>query len=280
MALDALRSNPSTSIKKPQNTEQTTAQSPKNAKTVLHNPMNQSNYVDVDYIDDDIQNFPCEITESTPLLPLSESFTNTLENLSVDDENASNGESKTIKLILEMTKQILMQNNSIMEKQKALESTVTLLTNDVKALQSLQENFKPNMRDHVNEWWQKGMTQGIKNAIDNWLYPNEKIYEQTIQKELENFCPDKMVRYKKNSKWETLFSKIENSISTESCKYCGALFGSFRRAIFDHVFKKKISPTVNSESSESEIIAWKASEEQGNDEEDQENNESSTTESE
>ncbi|CAG8827705.1 5490_t:CDS:2, partial [Gigaspora rosea] len=88
-----------------------------------------------------------------------------------------------------------------------------------------------------------------------------KIYEQTIQKELENFCPDKMVRYKKNSKWETLFSKIENSISTESCKYRGALFGSFRRAIFDHVFKKKILLTVNSESSESEIIAWKASEE-------------------
>ncbi|RIB30291.1 hypothetical protein C2G38_2054213, partial [Gigaspora rosea] len=86
------------------------------------------------------------------------------------------------------------------------------------------------------------MTQGIKNAIDNWLYPNEKIYEQTIQKELENFCPDKM-------------------ISTESCKYLEALFGSFQRTIFDHVFKKKISPTVNSESSESEIIAWKASEE-------------------
>ncbi|RIB30290.1 hypothetical protein C2G38_2238351 [Gigaspora rosea] len=153
-ALDALRSNPSTSIKKLRNTEQTTAQSPKNAKTVLHNSMNQSNYVDVDDIDDDIQNFPREITESTPRLPLSKSFTNTLENLSVDDKNASNGESKTMKLILEMTKQILMQNNSIMEKQKALESTVTLLTNDVKALQSLQENFKPNMRDHVNEWWQ------------------------------------------------------------------------------------------------------------------------------
>ncbi|CAG8675323.1 15830_t:CDS:2, partial [Cetraspora pellucida] len=33
------------------------------------------------------------------------------------------------------------------------------------------------------------------------------------------------------------------------------------RAIFDHVFKKKVSPTVNSESSESNIIFWKESNE-------------------
>ncbi|CAG8513756.1 12938_t:CDS:2 [Dentiscutata heterogama] len=86
-----------------------------------------------------------------PRLPLSKSFTNMLENLSVDDENASNSESKMMKLILEMTKQILTQSISIMEKQKALESTVTLLTNDIKVLKSLQENFKPNMKDHDRE---------------------------------------------------------------------------------------------------------------------------------
>ncbi|CAG8809216.1 11494_t:CDS:2, partial [Dentiscutata erythropus] len=68
----------------------------------------------------------------------------------------------------------------------------------------------------------------------------------------EALNPDKMGRYKRDSKCETLFGKIENS-------YRGALFGSLRRAIFDHVFKKKISQTVNSESSESEIISWKNS---------------------
>ncbi|CAG8706901.1 1007_t:CDS:2, partial [Scutellospora calospora] len=88
----------------------------------------------------------------------------------------------------------------------------------------------------------KEVVQGIKNVIDNWLYPNDKIYKQAIRKELEALCPNKMSR-------------------TESCKYCKALFGSFRCAIFDHVFKKEVSPTVNSESSESEIISWMASEE-------------------
>ncbi|CAG8575392.1 11414_t:CDS:2 [Dentiscutata erythropus] len=58
------------------------------------------------------------------------------------------------------------------------------------------------------------MIQDIKNAIDNWLYLNDKIYEQAIRKELEALCLDKM-----------------------------------------------ILPTVNLESSESEIISWKVSEE-------------------
>ncbi|CAG8662290.1 2767_t:CDS:2, partial [Racocetra persica] len=117
-----------------------------------------------------------------------------------------------MKSILETTKQVLMQNISIIEKQIALEGMITQLARDIKTLQTLHENFKSNMRDRGHEWWQKGATQ-----------------------ELETLCPDKMVWYRSNSKWEALFTKIENSISTESCKYC--------------------------ESSESEITAWKESEE-------------------
>ncbi|CAG8646097.1 2705_t:CDS:2, partial [Racocetra fulgida] len=100
----------------------------------------------------------------------------------------SNEENKMMKSILETTKQVLMQNISIIEKQTALEGMITQLACDVKALQTLHENFKSNMGDR------------IKNAIDNWLYPNDKIYEQAIRKELETLCPDKMVWYKSNSK--------------------------------------------------------------------------------
>ncbi|RIB30004.1 hypothetical protein C2G38_2027220 [Gigaspora rosea] len=53
---------------------------------------------------------------------------------------------------------------------------------------------------------------------------------------------------------------LDATISAESCKYRGALFGSFRHAVFEHVFKNKILPTVNSESSEAEIALWKLSE--------------------
>ncbi|CAG8819816.1 10149_t:CDS:2, partial [Dentiscutata erythropus] len=157
LALDALRSNPSTSIiKKPRNTNnETIIQSTKSTKKVSQ-PLNQSinDGVDVDNIDDNTQNFLRENTESVPRLLLSKSFTNTLGNLTVDDENTSNSENKTMKLILETTKQILSQSISIIEKYEALESAVTLLSNDVKALQSLNENFKLNTRDHDNEWWQ------------------------------------------------------------------------------------------------------------------------------
>ncbi|CAG8784574.1 17726_t:CDS:1, partial [Cetraspora pellucida] len=56
----------------------------------------------------------------------------------------------------------------------------------------------------------KGVMQDIKAAVDNWLYPNDKVYEEAIQKELEILCPDKMERYRKGTKWEALFNKIKN----------------------------------------------------------------------
>ncbi|CAG8825770.1 8184_t:CDS:2, partial [Cetraspora pellucida] len=43
---------------------------------------------------------------------------------------------------------------------------------------------------HINI--EHGVMQGIKVAVDNWLYPNDKVYEEAIRKELEILCPDKM----------------------------------------------------------------------------------------
>ncbi|CAG8758088.1 2415_t:CDS:2, partial [Cetraspora pellucida] len=105
----------------------------------------------------------------------------------------SNEENKMMKSILETTKQVLTQNISIIEKQKALESMITQLANDIKTLQSIHKNFKSNMGDC-------GAIQGIKNVIDNWLYPNDKIYEQAIQQELETLCPNRMGQYRRDVK--------------------------------------------------------------------------------
>ncbi|CAG8724743.1 2514_t:CDS:2, partial [Dentiscutata erythropus] len=227
--LDALKAGSSTSaMKKQQNTSGLTCQRSQKNKVSHHSFHSTS----ASY----------EITESPPRSPLNKILTNTSEKLSVDTYRDE--ESKTINALLEMTNKILMQNTSIMEKQEALESTVTYLVRDIKALQSSQENLKLKANDN-----------------DNWLYSNERIYEESIHKELEEFCPDKIERYKKISRWEGLYSKIENSIGAESCKYHGALFGSFRHAVFENVFKNKISPSVNSESSEAEITSWKSSKE-------------------
>ncbi|CAG8748060.1 16837_t:CDS:2, partial [Cetraspora pellucida] len=168
-ALNALRSGPSASIIKPRNASKPTTQ-----------PLN----IDINNIDNNTQNSPCEIDLASDALRsgLSTSIIKKPRNATSTKEN------ETMKLILEITKQVLMQNMSIIEKQDALESVF-------------------NVRGHDNEWWQKGAIKGIKKAIDNWLYPNNKIYEQAIRKELE------------------------------------------------------MLPTVNLESSESEIITWKASEE-------------------
>ncbi|CAG8804627.1 26088_t:CDS:2, partial [Dentiscutata erythropus] len=61
----------------------------------------------------------------------------------------------------------------------------------------------------------KGATQEIKAAVDNWLYPGDRIYKQTIRNELVALCPDKMERYKKDTKWEALFDKIKNCSEAE-----------------------------------------------------------------
>ncbi|CAG8746177.1 21210_t:CDS:2, partial [Cetraspora pellucida] len=83
--------------------------------------------------------------------------------------------SKTINSILEISKQLLTQNTSIMKRQEALEVM---------------------------------------------LYPNNKVYEEAIQKELEILCLDKMERYRKGTKWEALFNKIENVKSSDDICWC------------------------------------------------------------
>ncbi|CAG8474922.1 41042_t:CDS:10 [Gigaspora margarita] len=121
-----------------------------------------------------------------------------------------------------------------MEKQEILETTLTQLTNNVKTLDSSYENLKSKTKENKYEWWQKGATQGIKIAVDNWLYSSDRIYEQAIQNEIVALCPGRMERYKKDTKLEALFGKIENL---------------------------KVSSTVNLESSEAEIVSWKSSDE-------------------
>ncbi|CAG8782215.1 9461_t:CDS:2, partial [Cetraspora pellucida] len=84
-ALDALRSSPSTSIlKKPRNANETII---KNTNKVLRKSIDQENIrnTDINDINDNTQYY--KITESPPRSLLNESFTNTLENLSVDSKN-------------------------------------------------------------------------------------------------------------------------------------------------------------------------------------------------
>ncbi|RIB18104.1 hypothetical protein C2G38_2185541 [Gigaspora rosea] len=210
-----------------------TSQSFRSIDKKLSTNKNNIDNSDVIDIDEDVT------TESPRRSPINKIFINTPEKSSVVAKCALSDESDSVNCLLDITKKVLEQNTSIMEKQNALEGILTQLTESVKTLRLSCENLKSKA---------KGATRGIKIAIDNWLYPNDKIYEQAIKKELEVLCPDKMERYQKAS-------------NTESCKYHGALFGSFRRSVFEYVFKKKIAPTVNSESSEAEIGSWKLSKE-------------------
>ncbi|CAG8755869.1 22930_t:CDS:2, partial [Racocetra persica] len=185
--LEALKSGSSTSTTKRQrNSKDYTIQALRSVNKAPSTKKNNINNNGLIAVDDDVQN---EIAESPSRPPLNEILTNTLENRYIDPE--CDEESQSANSLLEITKRILEQNTSIMEKQDALEIKLTQLTNNVKTLQVV--------------------TQGIKIAVDNWLYPNDRIYEQIIRKELEDLYPDRMERYQKGSKWEALYGKIEHS---------------------------------------------------------------------
>ncbi|CAG8620416.1 11646_t:CDS:2, partial [Scutellospora calospora] len=90
----------------------------------------------------------------SPRSLFNELFTNPSEKLSVDtDYNKRNEIVNTIvNMLLELTNKILVQNTSIIEKQEALETTVTQLSSDIKTLQSLYENLKSKTKDIIYEW--------------------------------------------------------------------------------------------------------------------------------
>ncbi|CAG8785479.1 16257_t:CDS:2, partial [Cetraspora pellucida] len=143
-ALDTLRSGPSTA-KKQKTTNEPITQPLKRVNNNVEN-------ADVDGIDNDIQDSLRVITESPPRSPFSEMSTNILGNLHTNIEHVQSEKSETINSILEISKRLLTQNTSIMERQEALEVMVTQLINNIKTLQSSYQKLK--IKENDCEWWQ------------------------------------------------------------------------------------------------------------------------------
>ncbi|CAG8471676.1 36874_t:CDS:2 [Gigaspora margarita] len=120
--------------------------------------------------------------------------------------------------------------SSLLEITKKILEQNTLIMEKQEAFELCLLN-SPIMSRLQNHHMKKGAMQGIKVTVDNWLYSSNRIYEQSIRNELATLCSDRMEQYKKDTKWKALFGKIE----------------------------KLVSSTVNSESSEAEIVSRKSS---------------------
>ncbi|CAG8769174.1 11445_t:CDS:2, partial [Racocetra fulgida] len=72
---------------------------------------------------------------------------------------------ETINSILKISKRLLTQNASIMERQEALEIMVTQLINDIKTLQSLYQKLK--IKENDCEWWQYDNTERNQDDDSN-----------------------------------------------------------------------------------------------------------------
>jgi hypothetical protein len=56
------------------------------------------------------------------------------------------------------------------------------------------------------------MADGVKEIINDCLYPKEKILESHIKEHLKVMAPERMKRYEKNTKWNILWRKIEEKV--------------------------------------------------------------------
>ncbi|CAG8537768.1 1033_t:CDS:2 [Dentiscutata heterogama] len=111
-----------------------------------------------------------------------------------------------------------------------------------------------------------------KRKIDLVLLPqkkkiiNEPITQPSkLNNDIENTDADDIDDNIQNSHYvitESLsclsLNEIPTNISENLSINLEALFGPFRHTVFEHVFKNKVSPTVNSESSEANIMTWKS----------------------
>jgi len=50
---------------------------------------------------------------------------------------------------------------------------------------------------------------GVKEIINDYLYPKEEILASRIRKHLEVMAPEKMKKYEQDAKWNVLWRKIE-----------------------------------------------------------------------
>ena len=56
------------------------------------------------------------------------------------------------------------------------------------------------------------MADGVKEIINDCLYPKEKALSSHIREYLKVMAPEKMKKYERDTKWNILWQKIEEKV--------------------------------------------------------------------
>ncbi|GES83572.1 hypothetical protein GLOIN_2v1488122 [Rhizophagus clarus] len=168
------------------------------------------NTTDDDLLKDSYE--PLIVEDSSSRLPLADIVQNQIPTTSATNHNINDVQSnhgyvsKTRKNMVQIQTQIKQINKSIIEK-----------------LESITEGKKKS------KWWEPYMEDGVKEIINDCLYPKEESLSLHIKKHLTVMIPEKMQKYEQITKWNILWQRIEGKVGSYCCSYRGNLFGTIRR---------------------------------------------------
>ncbi|PKB92104.1 hypothetical protein RhiirA5_446020 [Rhizophagus irregularis] len=117
-----------------------------------------------------------------------------------------------MKKLFDLHKQMYDHTIAIFQKQ---EKTMNQMQSQIKQIKSTQ---------YVED--------GVKEIINECLYPKEESLSLHIKKHLKIMAPEKMERNEQTTKWNILWQRIEEKVGSYCCSYRGSLFGTIRKHTF------------------------------------------------
>ncbi|CAB5184102.1 unnamed protein product [Rhizophagus irregularis] len=197
-------------------------------------------YNTIDTTDNLLKNSSNKIASQVPITIKDES--NNISRLPLIDiknssqilTNTTNQNSDVIesqmKKLFDLHKQMYDHTIAIFQKQ---EKTMNQMQSQIKQIKSTVEKLKCVIEGKKKtEWWEQYVEDGVKEIINECLYPKEESLSLHIKKHLKIMAPEKMERNEQTTKWNILWQRIEEKVGSYCCSYRGSLFGTIRKHTF------------------------------------------------
>ncbi|CAB4418596.1 unnamed protein product [Rhizophagus irregularis] len=190
---------------------------------------------------------------NAPYLPLVDIDQNQIHT-GVTNQNINVIEDQ-IKRLFDLHEKMFDQTMIMFQKQ---EKSMSQIQTQIKQIRSITEKLESNIEGKKkSEWWEQYVEDGVKEIINDCLYPKEESLSLHIKRHLTVMAPEKMQKYEQPTKWNILWRRIEEKVGSYCCSYRGSLFGTIRRHTWSCL--KGQLDKVDTSTSQTELAIWKSS---------------------
>ncbi|GES93713.1 hypothetical protein GLOIN_2v1488122 [Rhizophagus clarus] len=211
------------------------------------------NTTDDDLLKDSYE--PLIVEDSSSRLPLADIVQNQIPTTSATNHNINVIENQ-MKMLFDLHEQTYNQTMAMFQKQEKnmvqIQTQIKQINKSIiEKLESITEGKKKS------EWWEPYVEDGVKEIINDCLYPKEESLSLHIKKHLTVMIPEKMQKYEQITKWNILWQRIEGKVDSYCCSYRGNLFGTIRRHTWSCL--KGQLEKVDTSTSQTDLAIWKSS---------------------